>query len=300
VVRVVSRDDKFFNENILDFYGQFDTEVAVVKVDGREMFFDPATPFCPMGLLRWSCTDTPAFRTSGIPGQFEKLPLDPPERSSDRGEFALRLDRTGGLAGTAALTFTGQRALTFRLENLGADESGIKKSFEEKIAALLPEGGKVVVRKVVHAAASTDDLRVECELEIPGIATAAGDRLLLPAVPFRSLWRDSFRRAGRKSSVYFPHLFSEADDIVITVPEGMTIETAPAACRGERSFARYSLLTTAEEGTTLRVRRELSISKYRLAPYDYPHLKSFFDQVRTGDDGQVVLTAKKDVRASTR
>ena len=44
-----------------------------------------------------------------------------------------------------------------------------------------------------------------------------------------------------------------------------------------------------EDDGRLRVRRELAIVKSRV-PYDqYPVLKSFFDHVRAGDDGKIVL-----------
>jgi len=292
VARVVSRDDKFFNENILDLYGQFDTEVAIVKVDDREMFFDPATPFCPMGLVPWNCTDTTFIRTSGSPGKFYTMPLDAPQRSSVHREFALQLDGEGGLGGMASLMYTGQEALGLRLESFGADEAWIRKSFEEKMVALLPEGAKASLRKTGNMASSEDGLRVEYEIAIPHVATTAGDRMLLPAVPFRTRWRDSFRHARRKSSVYLPYPVSESDDVVVTLPDGMTVETAPASCLNERPFARHSLATTVEEGTRLRVRRELTIMKYRLPGYQYPALKSFFDQVRSGDDAQIVLGPK--------
>lgn len=293
VVRAVSRDDKFFNENILDLYGQFDTELAAVKVDGREMFFDPATPFCPMGLVRWSSTDSPFIRASGAPGKIDRTPLDPPEGSGLQGQFTLQLDREGSLGGAASLTYKGQEALALRLENLGADETGIRRSFEEKMAALLPEGAKASLRKTGNMVSSEDSLRVEYDIAVPGVAAAAGDRMILPAVPLRPGWRGSFRQAKRKSSVYFPYLATESIEIVVTLPDGMMVETVPASSQAERSFARYSLAVTAEEGAKVHTRRELTIGKYRIASDQYPALKTFFDQVRAGDDGQIVLRLRR-------
>jgi Domain of Unknown Function with PDB structure (DUF3857) len=289
LVRVVSRDDKFYNENILDLYGQFDTELAVVTVDGREMFFDPATPCCPMGLVHWRATDAPSIRATGPPGEIRKTPLDPPERSRRQARFVLRLDREGGLAGTASVTFTGQEALALRVQNLGADETGVRKSLEEKMAALLPEGAKASLRAAGNMVASEDSLGLEYDVAIPGVATAAGDR----TVPLRPTWRDSFRHASRKSSVYFPYLSVDSVEIEITLPEGLTVETLPDPSQAERSFARYSLVMKAEDVAKVRVSRELALGKYRMASNQYPAVKSFFDQVRAADDAQMVLAAGK-------
>ena len=290
---MVTRDDKFFHENILGLYGQFDSEVAIVKVDGREMYFDPATPGCPMGLLRWNATDTTYIRTSGRPGRFYTTPLDPPERSLARRAFDLRLSPDGGLTGTVTLSCTGQEALGLRLDHFGLAEEEMKKSLSEKMAARLPEGGRAAVLQMENMSGCEDEVRIVFEVAIPAAATPAGDRLLLPVVPYRGTWRDAFRHANRTNSVYFPYLVSESDDIIVALPEGMKVETAPAAAKSERSFSRYSLAAEVDGGAKLRVRRELTILKNRIPADQYPVLRSFFDHARAGDEGQVILAVEK-------
>jgi hypothetical protein len=300
LVRVVSRDDKFFNRSILDFYGQFDRELAAVTVDGREMFLDPATPFCPMGLVHWVATDAPFIRAFGPPGKIERTPLDPPERSARRGELDLHLDGAGGLGGTASLTCTGQEALRLRLENLGADEAGIRKKLEEKMAALLPEGGKASLRAVGNMTGSDESLRIDYDVALPGVVIEAGDRKALAAVPLRPQWRDSFRNSSRRTSVYFPYLALESLDIVITLPVGLTVEAAPAASQADWTFARYSLAAAAEAGTKVRIKREFMIGKCLIPPGEYPLVRAFFDKARAGDDGQIVLGPRRGPGALTR
>jgi hypothetical protein len=293
VARVVTRDDKFFHENVLGLYGQFDSEVAIVKVDGREMYFDPATPGCPMGLLRWSATDTTFIRTSGVPGGFSTTPLDPPGTSAVKRLFDLRLGQDGGLTGTASLICTGQEALGLRLDHLGLAEDEMKKSLGEKMAARLPEGGRASVLKMENISGSEDEVRIDFKVAISAAATPAGDRLLLPVVPYRATWRESFRHTRRTGSVYFPYPVNESDEIVIALPDGMRIESVPGAAGSQRSFARYSLSAEVEAGVKLRIRRELTILRNRIPADQYPVLRSFFDQARAGDEGQVILAVEK-------
>jgi hypothetical protein len=293
VARVVTRDDKFFHENVLGLYGQFDSEVAIVKVDGREMYFDPATPGCPMGLLRWSATDTTFIRTSGVPGGFSTTPLDPPGTSAVKRLFDLRLGQDGGLTGTASLICTGQEALGLRLDHLGLAEDEMKKSLGEKMAARLPEGGRASVLKMENMSGSEDEVRIDFKVAISAAATPAGDRLLLPVVPYRATWRESFRHTRRTGSVYFPYPVNESDEIVIALPDGMRIESVPGAAGSQRSFARYSLSAEVEAGVKLRIRRELTILRNRIPADQYPVLRSFFDQARAGDEGQVILAVEK-------
>lgn len=292
VARVVTRDDKFFHENILALYGQFDTELAIVDVDGREMFCDPATPGCPLGLVRWNSTDTIYLRSSGPPGAFATIPPDPPERSRTRWTFDLSLGRDGGLSGSGVMACTGQDALALRLEYLRMDEAAAGKSLGEKLTGLLPAGGTASVRRTENLAGSNDELRAEFDVTMPAAATAAGDRLLLPVMPFRTVGRDAFRHAGRAGPVYFPYLFRESDDITIAVPDGLKVEAIPAAGHHERSFADYSF-SVSVEGSKIRIGRELLIGKNLIPLAQYPVLKSLFDQIRAGDESQIVLSVDK-------
>ncbi|MCX6572888.1 MAG: DUF3858 domain-containing protein [Candidatus Aminicenantes bacterium] len=169
----------------------------------------------------------------------------------------------------------------------------MKKSLGEKMAARLPEGGRASVLKMENMSGFEDEVRIDFEVAIPAAATPAGDRLLLPVVPYRATWRESFRHTRRTSSVYLPYLVNESDDIVIALPNGIRIESVPGATGSQRSFSRYSLSAEVEAGVRLRVRRELTILKNRIPAEQYPVLRSFFDQARAGDEGQVILAIEK-------
>ena len=67
VVRVSNRDDKLFRINLLSFYDQMDSEAVLVKLGERTMALDPATPFCPFGLVHWSRSNATALRRSDKP-----------------------------------------------------------------------------------------------------------------------------------------------------------------------------------------------------------------------------------------
>ena len=293
VARVVSRDDKFFHENLISFYLQFDTEMAVVNAGGRVWLLDPATPFCPMGLARWCCSETTYIQTSSPPSAFRSSPATSPETAITRREMALRLDEQGDLTGTVGITFTGQEALVRRLDHLGDDDPEVRNALETEMSALLPAGAKASLRRLENMRSSENDVRADFEIAVPGIAVVAGGRMLLPSSPLQGDRRYLFRRPWRKTSVYIPYPRKESDDIVISLPPGMRIEGLPAARREQRPFAEFSSSCTTEDGPKLHIRRELVITKSAIALDEYPLLKSFFDDLRVADEEQVVLSAAK-------
>src|SRR6185312_116110 len=61
VMRVAPRDETFFQVNIPS-WRQLSSEVAIVSIDGKEIFLDPGTPTAPYGLLDWKRTAVDGVR----------------------------------------------------------------------------------------------------------------------------------------------------------------------------------------------------------------------------------------------
>ena len=102
-----------------------------------------------------------------------------------------------------------------------------------------------------------------------------------------------FRHAQRKFPVYFPYPRREFNDIGVSLPAGMTVDTTPVPLRnGDENFD-YSLVCVVENGTKLHTQRDLVVKKSIFPVAQYTAIKSFFDRVRTGDEEQVVLSAAK-------
>ncbi len=289
VARVSTRDDKLFASTFLSFASQLDSEVAVVVLGDRVLYLDPATPFCPFGLVHWSRSGTTAVRLSESPPRFFSTSVYPPDMALTQRKIALRLDGEGQAAGTVKTTYQGHEAMVRRLGHLHSDPEQIRESFEQELSGLLPLGARVTMTKIDNIDNSSPTLVVEYEIAIPGLATSAGDRMLLPASPLLGSRQHPFRHAERKYPVYFPYRFREFNDIVIDLPEGTTAETRPEARKVPGEFASYSLVCVQEGSTKLHIQRDLAIHR-EFVPVDrYRSLKAFFDLVHGGDTEHIVL-----------
>jgi hypothetical protein len=293
VIRVVMRDDKFFDRNLGGLYDQFGSELAMVKVNGEDKLFDPATPFCPIGMVRWSCTGSVCLMPSEKPPLFLTTPAYPPDTALTQREIALALDLEGNLAGTATVIFLGQEALVRRVDHIGEDEAEIRKDFETEMADLLPAGAKVALKKLENIDNNKDSVVAEFEISLAGLATPAGDKTLLPVSPLLGSRRHPFRHAERKHAVYFPYPYREFDDIVVTLPEGLKVETVPAARKKELEGFGFLLACVPEDSGKLHVQRNLVLKKSYFAVEQYRAVKAFFDEVTAGDEELVVLSAVK-------
>ena len=65
------------------------------------------------------------------------------------------------------------------------------------------------------------------EVDIPGFATPAGDRLLLPSTLFSVKHKKTFEHQSRKYPIYFRYAYSEVYLTVISVPDAYKVESLP-------------------------------------------------------------------------
>jgi Domain of Unknown Function with PDB structure (DUF3857)/Transglutaminase-like superfamily len=293
VVRVSRRDDKFFDRNLGNLYGQFDAELAMVKVNGEDKLFDPSTPFCPVGLVHWSCSGSVCLVPSAEPPLFLTTPIYTAETALTQREIALALDAEGGLAGTVKVTFLGQEALVRRVAHIGDDQTEVKKDFEAEMAELLPAGAKVTMKTLENIDNNKDSVVAHFEVAIPGLATTAGGKTLLPVSPLLGSRRHPFRHAQRKHPIYFPYASREFDDIVVKLPDGMSAETVPAVRKKDQEGFSFNLLCVPEDGGKLHVQRDLVVKKCFFAADQHKTVKAFFDEITAGDEELVVLSAVK-------
>lgn len=293
VARVSTRDDKFFRIMLLTFYNQLDSELAEVRLGEKTMLFDPATPFCPFGLVHWSRSGTAAVHFSDKPPGFCTTPAYPPELALTQREAVLQLNPQGHLAGTVKTTYTGHEALVRRIEHIQDDQGDIRKSLEEELAGILPLGASVTIKGLDNIDNNNPALIVEYDVTIPGIVTLAGDRMLLPASPFLGAKQYPFRHAQRRYPVYFPYPFREFNDVVIAIPEGLTVETRPGPKKTKSDFSSYSLICVQEAPQKLHIQRDLVIQKNYFPVEQYAAIKAFYDAVRSHDEEQFVLGQRK-------
>ena len=99
-------------------------------------------------------------------------------------------------------------------------------------------GATAKLTKVENIDNNAPALVVYCDVSIPGIGTAAGDKMLLPLSPLAGSGQYPFRHVARKYPVYIPYPFRQFDDIVITLPDGLDRRGPAGAAKERQRFLR--------------------------------------------------------------
>jgi hypothetical protein len=288
VVQVGDRKNRFF---VKDWTSprQLNSVIAAVNLDGKDIFLEPGTRFCPYGVVRWNHSVTDGLKLEKKGGTFVKAPPITYDKSVTRRTATMTLGEDGTLKGDVVLEFEGAEALEHRLDAIDSDEAGRKKDLEDELKQWLPTGAVVKMAASQGWETTGGPVVARFNVELPNYATLAGKRLLIPAFLFQLKQNQAFTHSQRKYPVYFPYPFTDTDTVSIKVPSGFTLESVPPAQDAKLAgTARYQNVSNFD-GTQLVSQRQLAFNGIYFDLDKYSELKSFFGKVQAGDEQQAVL-----------
>ena len=288
VVRAPNRKEFFFKPNYL-VAGQLASELAVVTLNGNDVFLDPGTEFCPFGLVRWIHTSDKGLKLDKTGGTFVTVPPAASDKSQLRRIARVELGPDGTLKGTLDVEIKGNAALEHRLWAIQEDEAGRRKGMEDEAKEWLPEEAIATLDSMQGWESTEEPLQVRYKIEVPSFASSAGKRLLIPAALFRTTkQKQAFQHKERKYAVYFPFAYNEMDNVILQVPDGYTAESVPVAQDIKLPSARFVTARSFANNQFIS-KRALVVNGIIFRISEYPELKGFFDKVQGADEEQLVL-----------
>jgi len=285
-VLAVDRARHFFNPYLIN-WGQLDSELVEVVVGPKKLYLDPATRYCPFGLLPWRETGTKGIRLDEDGGVVVTTTQPTSNDAVIERKASLKWD-DGTLSGKLAVSFQGQEALDWRIANREQDEAGRRKELEDRVKEWLPSGATVKLTNTPVWDSSEQPLVAEFDLQAPNFGASTGRRLLLPAGVFQTNHKNPFQHTNRVHPVYFAYPWQEVDDIHIEIPKGLEPENLPPAKRVDQAFGQYAILST-KDADGLHIQRKFTMGSMIFENEYYPYLRAFYNDVGLGDEQQLVL-----------
>ena len=284
----VSDRKQFFFTPVTMQSSKLDANVVLVKLNGKDVYFDPGAAFTPFGLLEWTETGVQGLRLDKDGGTWIRTELPQPSQSRIERVGRLKLSDTGDLEGKLTVTYTGLEAMYQRLEERNADAVARKKFMEELVTSQISAASQADLSNQPDWSSSETPLIAEFNLKIPGWASSAGRHAVIPAAIFTAAEKGVFEHANRVQPIYFEYPHEKADDLTIELPPGWQVTSVPSPQDSDGHIVLYSLKVEKAAGT-LRLTRKLTIDVLLLDRKYYPALRKFFQAVRTGDGEQIVL-----------
>jgi hypothetical protein len=284
---VSRRSEYFFTPQMMDPH-RLDDNVVLVKLNGKDTFYDPGTAYTPFGMLPWPETAVQGLRLDKDGGAWVTTSLPDCTVSNITRKADLRMTDHGELEGKVTVTFSGLEALSMRLELRNQDETTRTKYIEDVVREFIPVGIDVELKNKPDWTSSSPTLVGEFEIKVQGWASAAGHRALIPVGLFGAPEKHVFEHAARVHPIYFDFPTARIDDVTIQLPLDWKVNSVPPGHKDEGRVCSYN--TTAEnKNGTLHLTRDLNINALVLDTKYYGALRKFFQTVKTGDEQQIVV-----------
>lgn len=283
-----TREEHFFNRARMNARS-LNSSVIAVKLNDKEIYLDPATPFTPFGLLAWYKNDVPGLLLDKDGGKWVVTPQAPASESRIERKANLRLSEDGSLEGTATVTFTGIEALWRRLYEYGEDDQVRRNLLENELKEYIPSNIDVELTNKPDWNSAETNLVAQFSLKIQGWGSSSGRRVLLPVGIFGGTEKHVFEHANRTYPIYFNSPYEDWDDVTIALPPGMQVSGVPESRLYDiKSFTYRSDVQQSEK--SLHLTRQLTVSLASAEVKYYGSIRGFFQHVRSADEQPVVLS----------
>jgi hypothetical protein len=292
LVNLSDRSDTFFDKGFPDDYFIQAYDIAV-KVGDQWRFYDPASTYVPLGMLRWQEEAQEALLSDPREPIWLKTPLSPPEKSKVKRTAKLTLTDDGTLEGDAQIEYYGHLAV-YRKE---WDDDDSPAQREETLRETVRKQMSTADVSAIKIENVTDPLKpyiYNYHIRVPGYAQRTGKRLFLQPEFFQHGIEPLFSGSERKYPVYFNYPWSEEDEVTIELPAGFSLDNAdapPPFSAGPVSDYKPSIGITKDQRTMV-YRRNFFFGGGNTIMFpvgSYVRLKGYFDAVHQSDNHTVTL-----------
>lgn len=288
-MKVVDRNLGIFDPAYMDVR-QLDDYIAVVVLNGKDVYVDPGQKMCPFGSLHWAHTFTTGFRETEKATVITNTPVSNYKDNSIQRAADLTIDSDGAVKGTVRYVLTGAEALHWRQIALENDPEEVKRQFNESMRDDLPEGVEADFDHFLELENYESNLMGV--VKVSGVVGGAtGKHFFLPGLFFESRAKHPFVAQDKRTTpidVHYPRM--EQDDVTYHLPPGYTVESAPHTA--DVKWMGYAALRidSVPKGDSLEVARAFGRNFTALKPEAYNELHDFYLKLAAADQQQIVLT----------
>jgi hypothetical protein len=286
-VLAADRENYFFNPTSLQSE-RLDSNLVLIKLNGKNIFCDPGAAYTPYGLLPWMETGVQGLQLDKKDSAWIQTLTPASSQARTERRANLTLSESGDLEGRLTVTYTDMEAARLRRLERNADKTERKTNLENILKGYIPLASEVKLANQPEWKDSALPLVAEFDLKVPGWAAGAGRRLILPVGLFSAREKHIFDHAERVHPIYFEYPYAESDDINIQLPAGWRVSNLPHGWQDSGKVVTYSL-TLEDNKEKVHLARNLTVEFILMESKYYPALRDYFQQIKTSDDEQIVL-----------
>jgi hypothetical protein len=285
---VSNRTQRIFLASYLSLY-QIDDDIAIVNIDGKDVFFDPGQRYCAAEHLAWPHTFAGGIRQIDGGTEISGTPAESYAFAHNTRIADLKLDEHGVASGIVTISYNGDSALHWRQEALKTDDTSLREALKSNLEGEFPGGMEIAVTTIENPAQYDQPFKVNYTVKGP-IGSAAGKRLLVTPDLFVANEKPRFTEPKREVAVDLRYASYYQDAVRLTLPDTLAVESAPDAEKElMQNLAQFNV-SSKRSPTSITSYRNLQIGTPVFKPEEYPDLRAFYTKLAAKDQETIVLT----------
>ncbi|HEY3928876.1 MAG TPA: DUF3857 domain-containing protein [Candidatus Koribacter sp.] len=268
---------------------QLEWEIALAKLDGKTIFLDPGTPFCPFGILPWEDTMITGLQLDKNAPVWTEIPASDPATAGIHRVAHMALSDDGSLSGEVEVTFTGEDSYLRRLWERNEDDAGKKKDMQDLMQGWLSYKADIELEKVNDWKSSHEPLVATYKVTLLGFASRAGHHVLVPSALFAGAYTNRFTATQRDYPIVMEYAYDNKDDVEIKLPDKFKVDTLPKDMSAQNALADLAVHSASDNGS-LHLTREFKLKGLFFDKKYYGAMRNYYQSVQAGANEQAVLT----------
>jgi hypothetical protein len=292
---LASRTHAIFDQAVLS-WNQLDAMVAIVVVNGHEVFFDPGVPMCPFSHMAPEHSNVAGVSTEAKLVKIRMTPEEGYQHDLTDRVADLTLTPGGDVTGTVKVVWSGLAGLNLRRLRIKSDQVAVEHSAEQQLQQELPAGIEVHLESLTGL--ENGDAPLVGSFKVSGkLGIATGKRMLIPAQFFASNKKPLLSGTTRSLPLMFPRAYVLRDRFILRLPGALALEALPekhsfSAGKDAAYQTQVQNGVTQQGGVSVLVsQRTWLLNRIDYKPEEYAKVQSFFSQVAVADGEQVILKA---------
>ncbi len=268
---------------------ELDNEFVWIHVGDKDVFADPSVRLAPFGLIPWYETAVKVMRPAKQGAVFMEVPVTASTQTVRNRSANLKIDDQGNVTGTFTVTYSGDRALSWREDGRTKDDDARRKMMLDEVKQWFPVDTKVDVTSLTNWDDVEKPLVIECKIETNGLLQSAGHRVLMPLDFYTSGRPQMLQHETRKQSIFFAYPYEDTDEIRIQIPMTWKIESLPTHRKIDPGENFLYEISSTQDGGFVNIKRRLSIGQQNYPLDQYATLRHIFGNVKASDEQQAVF-----------
>jgi Domain of Unknown Function with PDB structure (DUF3857) len=292
VVRLSDRSDTLFDKSFPDDYFIQAYDIAV-KIGDQWRFYDPASTYVPLGMLRWQEEGQQALLSDPKQPVWLTTPMSPPDKSKVKRTAKLSLSEDGTLEGDAHVEYYGHLGAYHKEWDDDDSPAQREKTLRDSVTKQMSTAELSAI-KIENVTDLQKPFTYEYHIRVAGYAQRTGKRLFLQPEFFQHGIEPLFSGSERKYPVYFEYPWSEEDTVLINLPAGFSLDNAdaPAPFNSEPISEYEGTIGVSVDHRQMVYKRRFFFGGGDIIMFpvgSYGRLKAYFDLVHHADNHTVTL-----------